>query len=162
MESYAVPCPALLGSPFSHRTCLNSFGLLIISWPSQIISVSNGIPLSSSTTTRHHSTQHRRPIHVIVLLLPVLPRVLPFVDDLLLQNNAVHTRFQQRTHGRGLAFQKPQAVERQRCGRPCEIGEGGGQLSGKVNNARRDGTKPLAIGSWLRAGMGMYLVDVVE
>ena len=49
---------------------------------------------------------------LLLLLLLLLLLFLILIPDLLLQNNAVYTRLEQRAHGGGLALEEAEAVQR--------------------------------------------------
>lgn len=51
-----------------------------------------------------------------------------FIPDLLLQDNAVHARLEERAHGSGFALEETEAVEGHGCGGAGEVGDFFGEL----------------------------------
>ena len=73
------------------------------------------------------------PVKFLLLLLLLLLLLFTLIEDLLLQNDAVDTGFEQRAHGRSLAFEMAQAVEGQGGGVAREVGELVGELACHVS-----------------------------
>ena len=69
-----------------------------------------------------------KPMLLLSSLLLLLLLLFTFIPDLLLQDNAVHARLEERAHGSGFALEETEAVEGHGCGGAGEVGDFFGEL----------------------------------
>ena len=69
-----------------------------------------------------------KPMLLLSSLLLLLLLLFTFIPDLLLQDNAVHARLEERAHGGGFALEEPEAVEGHGGRRAGEVGDFFGEL----------------------------------